>query len=119
MTNEGSYQVSYQQGIAGESDAEILDRYASGVPQPLHGLYAGDGLDSVTVTVGTIPLTTCTNSYQANPSTWTPSGPLLEVEVGSTATFEFTDIENGECPYAIFVDSNQAKVDSGAAWTQF
>jgi len=103
MTQEGSYSVSFQQGIAGEADAEITSRKASSVPQPFYGLHSKE---TVTVSVGSIPSVTCNSVYFANIDPWSANGPLVEVLVGSSATFAFTSIENGDCPYSIFVDSN-------------
>lgn len=67
---------------------------------------------------------TCSSHFYGLTPDWTPTiwatnGPLIEVEVGSTATFSFDDISNGDCPYAIFVDSNLAKDTYGAAWSQY
>ena len=104
MTQEGSYSVSFLQGIAEEADAEIMSRETSAVLQPFFGL---NSKETVTVEVGSVPSVTCSGVYFANvQNPYTANGPLVEVLVGSSASFTFTGIENGDCPYSIFVDSN-------------
>lgn len=119
MSQEGSFQVTYIEGIAGEADAEIIDRKFKGMSWPLQGLILdNEGLETLTVTVGSIAVPTCTNLQDVDSSIWTPSGPLWEVEVGSVAEFEFDGISNGDCPYMLSTDYNQAKLTFGDALTQ-